>query len=273
MSTNPLNAEVPDVLKRILATKLEEVAAGLQHIGLAEIIRAAELADACRGFHAALHAHAAANRAGVIAEIKKASPSKGVIRADFAPAEIAASYAAGGASALSVLTDVQYFQGHADYLREARAACALPALRKDFIIDAFQIYEARALGADCILLIVAALSDQQLRQLNELAVQLGMDVLIEVHDATELQRALALSPPLLGINNRDLRTFNTSLDTTLDLLDQIPAATTVVTESAIHTLHDVKTMRDAGVNHFLVGEAFMRADEPGSKLAELFDLA
>jgi len=220
----------------------------------------------------ALLAHASSGRAGVIAEIKKASPSKGIIRADFNPTEIAKSYASAGASALSVLTDVDYFQGHSEFLRAARSACSLPALRKDFLIDAFQVYEARALGADCILLIVSALSDSQLKALDALAHELDMDVLIEVHDYGELQRALALSPRLLGINNRNLRSFEVSLDTTLKLLEHIPADTTVVTESAIVTSADVRLMREAGVNHFLVGEAFMRAPDPGDKLAELFEL-
>jgi indole-3-glycerol phosphate synthase len=209
-------------------------------------------------------------QAAVIAEIKKASPSKGVLREDFRPAQIAQSYASGGAACLSVLTDADYFQGHEDYLQQAREACDLPVIRKDFIIDPYQVYEARAINADCILLIVAALEDERMRELSELAHELGMDVLVEVHDAEELQRALKLNIPLMGINNRNLRTFETSLDTTLDLLDSIPDDRIVVTESGIHTAEDVVLMRNNQVNTFLVGEAFMRADEPGEKLSELF---
>ncbi len=203
----------------------------------------------------------------MIAEIKKASPSKGLLRADFRPADIAQSYERHGATCLSVLTDEDFFQGSDEYLQQARAACALPVLRKDFTMDAYQVYEARALGADAILLIVAALGDTPLRELAELAAELGMDVLVEVHDAAELERALALPTPLIGINNRDLRTFHTSLETTLDLLGKIPADRVVVTESGIHAPADVARMRARGVNVFLVGEAFMKADDPGGKLA------
>ncbi|HPE74123.1 MAG TPA: indole-3-glycerol phosphate synthase TrpC, partial [Candidatus Competibacter sp.] len=212
----------------------------------------------------------AAGRAAVIAEIKRASPSKGLLRDPFEPAAIAQSYAAAGAACLSVLTDRDFFQGHEDYLRAARAACDLPTLRKDFIVDPYQVHEARLIGADCILLIVAALDDATLGELARLAAELGLDVLVEVHDAEELERALATGATLIGINNRNLRTFETRLDTTLDLLSQIPKDRTVVTESGIHTSADVALMREHGVHAFLVGEAFMRASDPGAKLAELF---
>jgi indole-3-glycerol phosphate synthase len=217
-----------------------------------------------------LRAQLTAGRPAVIAEVKKASPSRGVIRADFRPAEIAASYAAAGAACLSVLTDVDFFQGSDAHLQQARAACALPVLRKDFLIDAWQIHEARALGADCVLLIVAALDDAALREFAALARELGMDVLVEAHDADELERALALPEAIVGINNRDLRTFATSLDTTLALRARVPADRLLVTESGIHTPADVARMRAAGVHAFLVGEAFMRADDPGAALRRLF---
>jgi indole-3-glycerol phosphate synthase len=223
-----------------------------------------------RGFGDCLQASIEAGRAGVIAEIKKASPSRGVLREQFDPGEIARSYERGGASCLSVLTDVDFFQGADAYLQQARAACSLPVLRKDFMIDPYQVYEARVLGADCILLIVAALDDVMLNELYQLAGHLGMDALIEVHDESELERALWLDATLIGVNNRNLRTFETSLATTLDLLERIPAGRLVVTESGIHTREDVALMRSRGVNAFLVGEAFMKADEPGEKLAELF---
>jgi indole-3-glycerol phosphate synthase len=206
----------------------------------------------------------------VIAEIKRASPSRGVLRADFRPADIAASYEAGGAACLSVLTDRDFFQGDDDCLRQARAACTLPVLRKDFVVDIYQVHESRLLGADCILLIVAALDDARLREFAALAAQLGLDVLVEVHDAAELERALALDLPLIGINNRDLRTFDTRLETTLDLLPAIPRDRVVVTESGIHTALDVRRLRTCGVNAFLVGEAFMRAPDPGAELRKLF---
>ncbi|OGI57048.1 MAG: indole-3-glycerol-phosphate synthase, partial [Candidatus Muproteobacteria bacterium RBG_19FT_COMBO_61_10] len=227
-------------------------------------------APALRGFAGAIGQRLKAGRAAVIAEIKKASPSKGLLRADFHPAEIAASYERGGATCLSVLTDVDFFQGADEYLQQARAACALPVLRKDFMLDPYQVYEARVLGADCILLIVAILGDTQMQELAGHARDIGMDVLVEVHDAQELARALPLNTPLIGINNRDLRTFETRLETTLDLLSQIPADRIVITESGIHTPADVARMRAHGVHAFLVGEAFMRADDPGAKLAELF---
>ena len=223
-----------------------------------------------RGFAASLRSRIAAGEPAVIAELKKASPSKGVLREEFEPESIARDYARGGAAALSVLTDEAFFQGADRHLVEARAASGLPVLRKDFVIDAWQVYEARALGTDCILLIVAALGDAQLNELAGLAVHLGMDVLVEVHDAAELERAAQLDSLLLGINNRDLRTFETTLDTTLDLLDRIPDDRTVITESGIHTRDDVARMRAAGVHGFLVGEALMRAERPGARLRELF---
>lgn len=261
---------VPDILQKILARKSEEVAARLASVPLSEIRRQAASAYATRGFVAALERRIKTGRAGVIAEIKKASPSKGVLREHFDPQAIAKSYAAGGAACLSVLTDVDFFQGADAYLQQARAACALPVLRKDFMIDPYQVYEARALGADCILLIVAALGDAMLMELVGLADQLGMDVLVEVHDREELDRALHLPCRMIGINNRSLRTFETRLETTLDLLKQIPDNRLVVTESGIHTKDDVALMRKHNVNAFLVGEAFMKADDPGQRLAELF---
>jgi indole-3-glycerol phosphate synthase len=267
-----------DILNKILAVKAEEIAAGKRAQPQAALRDQAEAAPPPRDFIAALRAKHAAGRAAVIAEIKKASPSKGVMRADFHPAEIAASYQRGGAACLSVLTDRQFFQGDADYLRQARAACDLPVLRKDFIVDPYQVYEARAMGADCILLIVAALPLSTMLDLESLAMSLGMAVLVESHDADELERALRLKTPLQGINNRDLRSFETRLTTTLDLLPRIRRAATdagreaalVVTESGILAPPDVRMMRDNGVNTFLVGEAFMRADEPGDELARLF---
>jgi indole-3-glycerol phosphate synthase len=227
-----------------------------------------------RDFVGALRAKIAAGQAAVIAEIKKASPSKGVLRADFIPADIAQSYAEGdgkiSAACLSVLTDKQFFQGSVDYLKQARASCALPVLRKDFMVDAYQVYESRVMGADCILLIAACLDDAQMKDLEALALSLDMAVLVEVHDQAELARALKLKTPLMGINNRNLKTFEVSLDTTLGLLGQVPADRLLVTESGIATPADVRRMREAGVNAFLVGEAFMRADEPGLALAQLF---
>jgi indole-3-glycerol phosphate synthase len=261
---------VSDILQRILARKVEEVAERAARLPLRELsARCADLPDT-RGFAAALEAAIASGRAGVIAEVKKASPSKGVIRPDFDPAQIARSYERGGAACLSVLTDVDFFQGSDAYLQQARAACALPALRKDFLVDAWQVYESRLLGADCVLLIVAALGDAALAELSHLALELGMDVLVEVHDLDELERALPIAAPLLGINNRSLRTFEVSLDTTLALKDAVPADRRLVTESGIHAPADVARMRAAGVDAFLVGEAFMRAPEPGAELARLF---
>jgi indole-3-glycerol phosphate synthase len=262
--------DTPDILKKIIARKREEIAARERDRSQSELIEALAGASAPRGFTASLQRAVAAGRSGVIAEIKKASPSKGVLREDFRPADIARSYAAGGASCLSVLTDIDFFQGADEYLLQARAACELPVIRKDFIIDPYQVYEARALDADCILLIVACLSDAQLAGLNDLAHELGMDVLVEVHDGEELDRALRVDGRLIGINNRDLRSFEVDLKTTVDLLDRIPDERLVVTESGIHTPADVRLMRGHGVHAFLVGEAFMRAEDPGGRLAELF---
>lgn len=259
-----------DILKRIVAVKREEVAGALKTRALADVRRDAEALGDTRDFVGALRASLAVGQAAVIAEIKKASPSKGILRAHFFPAEIAASYERNGAAALSVLTDAQFFQGSIAFLRQARGACALPVLRKDFMIDPYQVFEARACGADGILLIAACLDDAQLRDLEAQAVQLGMAVLVEVHDGIELDRALRLKTPLVGINNRNLRTFEVSLDTTLRLLAQVPADRLLVTESGILGSADVKRMRDAGVHAFLVGEAFMRADDPGAALAALF---
>lgn len=259
-----------DILNKILAVKEAEVAAARRAEPLEAVREAAELAPPPRDFVGAIRAKLAAGRSAVIAEIKKASPSKGVIRADFRPAEIAASYEQGGAACLSVLTDREFFQGAPEYLREARAACNLPVLRKDFMIDPYQVYEARAMGADCILLIVAALSLAQMQELEAVAMDLGMAVLVESHDAAELDLALQLKTPLMGINNRNLRTFETHLETTLDLLPRIGGDRIVVTESGILAPADVARMREQAVNAFLVGEAFMRAPDPGSELARLF---
>jgi len=259
-----------DILNTILARKSQEVAERSARMPLAEL--KARVADAppVRGFANALQAAIANGDPAVIAEIKKASPSKGVIRADFHPADIAVSYEFGGASCLSVLTDVDFFQGADAYLQQAREACTLPVLRKDFVIDPYQVVEGRVLGADCVLLIVAALDDRQLAELSDLAMQLGMDVLVEVHDIDELERALQVPVPLVGINNRNLRTFEVSLDTTLSMKDAVPRDRLLVTESGILGPADVTTMRDAGINAFLVGEAFMRVDEPGEGLRQLF---
>jgi len=259
-----------DILKKIVAVKHEEVAAAKARRDLASVRRDAESLGGQRDFVGALRAKIAAGQAGVIAEIKKASPSKGVMRDPFVPAEIAASYAAHGAACLSVLTDVQFFQGSADYLQAARAACALPVLRKDFMVDAYQVFEARAMGADCILLIAACLDDAQMVDLEAQALALGMAVLVEVHDGAELDRALRLKTPLVGINNRNLRTFEVTLDTTLGLLPRVPADRLLVTESGILGRDDVQRMRAAEVHAFLVGEAFMRQPDPGVALATLF---
>lgn len=261
-----------DVLQRILARKHEEVAARRAALPLVEIAARADAAPPVRGFAAAIEAKIAAGHAAVIAEVKKASPSKGVIRADFRPAEIARSYADGGAACLSVLTDIDFFQGADDYLVQAREACALPVLRKDFIVDPWQVHEARALGADCVLLIVAALDDRQLIELAELAMSIDLDVLVEVHDIDELERALQVPAPLLGINNRSLRSFEVSLDTTLSLRDAVPRDRRLVTESGIHTREDAARMRAAGIDAFLVGEAFMREAHPGAALRAMFAL-
>lgn len=262
--------DTPDILKKIVRRKWEEIARRSQQRPLLQIKDQLTAVDPPRGFVDGLAAKLAAGRAGVIAEIKKASPSKGVLREDFRPAEIAQSYARGGAACLSVLTDVDFFQGGDIYLQQAREACSLPVIRKDFIIDPYQVYEARSIGADCILLILACLEDDRLRELNDLAHQLGMDVLMEVHDERELERALQIDNRLIGINNRNLRTFEVSLETTLRMLDRIPDERLVVTESGIHAPEDVAFMRRHGVHAFLVGEAFMRAADPGRKLQELF---
>ena len=266
-----------DILERIVAVKREELAQARRRCSDREMRAQAENVCAMsdfrhqpRGFEGALRAAIGQGRAAVIAEIKKASPSKGVLRADFDPPAIAASYERGGAACLSVLTDRQFFQGSPDYLVAARAACGLPVLRKDFMIDPYQVYEARVMGADCILLIAAALDDARMADLESCAHSLGMDVLVEVHDGEELDRALRLETPLVGINNRNLRTFEVSLQTTLGLLRRIPSERFVVTESGILCAADVATMRTAGVHAFLVGEAFMRADDPGEALRGMF---
>ena len=259
-----------DILNKILAVKAQEVSAERQVRSEAELLKEAKARKDVRGFGKALETKVAAGKPAVIAEIKKASPSKGVLREIFIPAEIAVSYAEHGAACLSVLTDKQFFQGDDDYLRQAREACKLPVLRKDFIVDPYQIIAARAMGADCILLIVSALSSTQLFEFEECAFELGMDVLVEVHDADELDIALDMNTSLLGINNRNLRTFETSLQNTLDLLQRIPIGKLVITESGILAPADVQLMRDNDVNTFLVGEAFMRAPNPGAELARLF---
>ncbi len=264
-------SETPTILKTIIARKYEEIAERQRDCDIPTLqARASEQEDAPRGFVDAIARKLNHNQSAVIAEIKKASPSKGVIREDFDPVWLAERYEAGGAACLSVLTDVDFFQGADAYLQAARAACSLPVIRKDFIVDPYQVYEARALGADCILLIVAALDVQQLSDLNALALSLGLDVLVEVHDEAELELALGLPNKLIGINNRDLHSFHVSLKTTLALLDQIPSERIVVTESGILTRDDVLLMRENKVNSFLVGESFMRADDPGARLAEFF---
>ena len=260
----------PTILERILERKDEEVASRRRQVSEQALLARAREQDAPRGFVISLAERIRDGDAAVIAEVKKASPSKGLIREDFRPADIAAQYARGGAACLSVLTDADFFQGHEDYLIAAREACSLPVIRKDFIVHGYQVSEARAIGADCILLIVAALDDARLSALYRQARELDMDVLVEVHDGEELKRALALGIELVGINNRDLRTFETSLETTLDLLTDMPQGVRVVTESGIHTRDDVAKMRDAGVHGFLVGEAFMRFDDPGEGLRGLF---
>jgi len=265
-----MSENTPDILVKILKRKQEEIAERSAKIPQAIMQQLAEAADPVRGFVDAISRKIIDGDAAVIAEIKKASPSKGLLREDFKPADIAASYEKHGAACLSVLTDRDFFQGHEEYLQQARKACSLPVIRKDFIIDPYQVFEARAISADCILLIVAALDDNQLEQLSQLAIQLGMDVLVEVHDLDELERALVLNLPLIGINNRNLRTFDTSLDTTLSLLSRIPDGHIVITESGIHAPEDVNLMRDNKVNGFLVGEAFMRAEDPGLQLDNLF---
>ena len=263
-------ANPPTILRKIIDRKYEEVADRLAQTPLSELEAAIASQTPVRGFAAALKASVNAGRSAVIAEVKKASPSKGVIREQFVPAEIAVSYERGGASCLSVLTDVDFFQGGDAYLQQARAACVLPVLRKDFTVDPYQVIEARAIGADAILLIVAALEQSQMVELAAAAAECALDVLVEVHDRAELDRALELDTPLVGINNRDLHSFDTSLDTTFSLLPHIPEDRIVITESGIHTADDVAAMREHNVNAFLVGEAFMRAEEPGDRLQELF---
>jgi indole-3-glycerol phosphate synthase len=265
-----MTAAVSTILARILARKDEEVAERRRAVSEAELLSLAARQSEPRGFIAALDRRIRDGDPAVIAEIKKASPSRGVIREDFRPEDIAESYAQGGAACLSVLTDADFFQGHEDFLIEAREACRLPVIRKDFITHGYQVSEARAIGADCILLIVAALDDARMADLHRQATELGMDVLVEVHDALELERALTLGIALVGINNRDLHTFETRLETTLELLPRIPAGVTVVTESGIHAPEDVRRMREHDVNAFLVGEAFMREPEPGEALRRLF---
>lgn len=263
-----------DILNKIVAVKREEIAAGMKKTPLAAMRADAESRVLTRDFVGAMRARIAAGQAAVIAEMKKASPSKGVLRADFVAADIAQSYADGdgtvSAACLSVLTDRQFFQGSVDYLKQARASCPLPVLRKDFMVDPWQIYESRAMGADAILLIVACLDDAQMAEMEAIALGLDMAVLVEVHDRAELDRALRLKTPLIGVNNRNLRTFEVSIQTTLDLRAEVPVDRLLVTESGILTRADVQTMRAAGVNAFLVGEAFMRAPDPGMALAELF---
>ena len=265
-----MSSDTPTILKKILARKQEEIIERSRTVSVEQLLEKTASASAPRGFAAALAAKLAVGESAVIAEIKKASPSKGVIRENFDPGAIARSYAKGGAACLSVLTDVDFFQGADRFLTMAREACDLPVIRKDFIIDSYQIYEARAMGADCILLIVSALNEQQLNELHEVALTMGMDVLIEVHDAEELTTALKLDNPMVGINNRNLHSFDVSLDNTFQLLEQIPSGKIVITESGIHHSDDVAAMRANNVNAFLVGEAFMRSQEPGEKLRELF---
>jgi indole-3-glycerol phosphate synthase len=259
-----------DILNKIVAVKREEIAAAKRQRDLASLRREAEARTDRRDFCGALRSKIGAGQAAVIAEVKKASPSKGVLREHFVPAEIAASYERHGAACLSVLTDVQFFQGSPSYLQQARAACALPVLRKDFMVDPYQVYEAGAMGSDCILLIAASLDDAQMADLEAQAFSLGMAVLVEVHDGVELDRALKLKTPLVGINNRNLRTFEVTLDTTLSLLPRVPVDRLLVTESGILSAGDVARMRNAKVHAFLVGEAFMRAADPGAALAQLF---
>ncbi|RYX93599.1 MAG: indole-3-glycerol phosphate synthase TrpC [Comamonadaceae bacterium] len=259
-----------DILDKIVAVKREEVAAGLRRKSLALMRQDAESRVLTRDFVGAIRAKIAAGHAAVIAEVKKASPSKGVLRPDFIPADIAQSYAEHGAACLSVLTDKQFFQGEVDFLKQARASCELPVLRKDFMIDPYQVYEARVMGADCILLIAACLDDAQMKDMEALAHSMDMAVLVEVHDQAELVRGLQLKTPLIGINNRNLKTFEVSLDTTTDMLKDVPPDRLLVTESGIATPADVRRMREAGVHAFLVGEAFMRAEDPGLALEGLF---
>ena len=264
--------DTPDILKKILATKAEEVAKRKLRMSIADLAGIIGDTESPRGFARALQEKAASKQPAIIAEVKKASPSKGVIREDFKPVEIAQDYAMSGATCLSVLTDKEYFQGGEVNLQMARQACPIPVLRKDFMIDPYQIHESRALGADCILLIVSALADAQMHELADTTKELGMDILVEVHDQAEMERALKLDTPLMGINNRNLRSFETSLQTTLNLQTMVPDDRLVITESGIHTPEDVRLMMDNGIYTFLVGEAFMRAAQPGAKMRELFTL-
>lgn len=264
------DSATPDILARILQRKQEEIAESRQNISLDELRELVTDSKPTRGFYRAIVSTIEEDRPAVIAEIKKASPSKGIIRDEFDPEAIARSYEQGGATCLSVLTDRDFFQGSDDHLMQARSACQLPVLRKEFIIDPYQVYESRAMGADCVLLIVAALGDSQMQELSSLSMELGMDILVEVHNREELERGLMLRTPLIGINNRDLHTFSTDLNTTLDLLTDVYPDRTVVTESGIQTQNDVALMRKNNVNAFLVGEAFMTAEQPGDKLRELF---
>ena len=266
-----MHNKTPDILKKILHRKEEEIAERSAQDNIDVLRQKVVDASPVRGFIKAIENKISQGKSGVIAEIKKASPSKGVLRNDFNPAEIAISYERHGAACLSILTDKDYFQGSEDYLLQARAVTSIPVIRKDFIIDPYQVYEARAINADCILLIVAALDDKKLNELLDLANQLGMDVLMEVHDQGEMERALMTGAKLIGVNNRNLRTFEVSLNNTLDMLSMVPADRLLVTESGILAPADVKLMRDNNINAFLVGEAFMRAEDPGKKLAELFD--
>jgi indole-3-glycerol phosphate synthase len=265
-----MSAATPTILREIIARKWEEISEHSSRTSLTELHSQISGQSSCRGFAAAVQRRLRSGEAAVIAEAKRASPSKGVIREVFDPAAIARSYESGGAACLSVLTDVDFFQGSDDYLRQARQACSLPVIRKDFLVDPYQVVDARAIGADCILLIVAALDDGQIAELNAAALELGMDVLVEVHDRDELERALPLGSVLVGINNRNLHNFETRLETTWELLPHIPSDRVVITESGIHSRQDVEVMRAHDVHAFLVGEAFMRADEPGQRLAELF---
>ncbi len=263
-------SDTPDILKKIIARKVVEIRERCEQVNLREMSERAEHADPVRGFEASLRAKIESGQPAVIAEIKKASPSKGVLRKNFDPRAIAESYQAGGAACLSVLTDRDFFQGCEAFLQQARSACTLPVIRKDFIVDAYQVYEARSIGSDCILLIISALGDATLAELFGLGHHLEMDVLVEVHNREEMERALELGAELIGINNRDLRTFEVKLDTTLNMLSMVPDKVLLVTESGIHSTVHVSMMRENGVNAFLVGEAFMRADDPGTELATLF---
>ncbi len=265
-------SDTPDILKKIIKRKWQEIEERSANVSIDQLQQQLKAASPCRGFVASISAKIEAGKPAVIAEIKKASPSKGLLRENFQPAEIAASYAKGGAACLSILTDRDFFQGSEDYLQQARQACDLPVIRKDFIIDPYQVYEARAINADCILLIVAVLEQSKLQELTELAHALGMDVLIEVHDTQELKTALTINAKLIGINNRNLKTFETRLETTTELLSEIPEDRIVVTESGIHCIEDVTQMRNADVNAFLVGEAFMRAADPGKAITALFNI-